>query len=120
MKTSENLRQCPAEGFFVSDVHLRIARRRALADSPGSTEKRRKATSNAPIAGTGRSRGAWRLRRPGGIFQQDTGSILMRVFRIAAALALLAGAAHAQAPNVNLIPELQSKTPEEKEAEAAR
>jgi hypothetical protein len=38
------------------------------------------------------------------------------------ALALAAGlsAAQAQTPNVNLIPELQSKTPEEKEAEARR
>jgi hypothetical protein len=46
----------------------------------------------------------------------------MRVFRIAAALAVLAGPAYAQmqTPNINLMPELQSKTPEEKEAEAAR
>ena len=44
----------------------------------------------------------------------------MRVFRIAAVFALLTGPAYAQAPNINLIPELQSKTPEEKEAEAAR
>src|SRR5205085_12645553 len=53
-------------------------------------------------------------------FSRIRGAFFMRVFCIAAALALLAGAAHAQAPNVNLIPELQSKTPEEKEAEAAR
>jgi len=46
----------------------------------------------------------------------------MRVFRLAFVVALLACPtyAHAQAPNVNLIPEFQSKTPEEKEAEAAR
>jgi hypothetical protein len=44
----------------------------------------------------------------------------MRVFRAAAVVALLTGPAYAQAPNINLIPELQSKTPEEKEAEAAR
>jgi hypothetical protein len=46
----------------------------------------------------------------------------MRVLRMAAVIALLAGPAYAQGmtPNVNLIPELQSKTPEEKEAEAAR
>jgi len=46
----------------------------------------------------------------------------MRVFRIAAALALLAAPACAQAqtPNINLIPELQSKSPEEKEAEEKR
>lgn len=42
----------------------------------------------------------------------------MRVFRLAAVLALLTGPAYAQTPNINLIPELQSKTPEEKEKEA--
>jgi hypothetical protein len=44
----------------------------------------------------------------------------MRVFGIAAAIALMTGPAYAQmsAPNINLIPELQSKTPEEKEKEA--
>jgi hypothetical protein len=44
----------------------------------------------------------------------------MKVFRVAAAIALLAGPAYAQMPNVNLIPELASKTPEEKEADEAR
>jgi hypothetical protein len=44
----------------------------------------------------------------------------MRVLRIAAVFAVLAGPAYAQAPNINLIPELKSKTPEEKEAEEAR
>jgi hypothetical protein len=44
----------------------------------------------------------------------------MRVFRLAAVIALLIGPAYAQAPNINLIPELQSKTPEEKEQEAAQ
>ena len=50
----------------------------------------------------------------------------MRVFRLAAVFAMLAGPAmfagpaYAQTPNINLMPELQSKTPEEKEAEAAR
>ena len=44
----------------------------------------------------------------------------MRVFRIAAVMALLTVPAYAQAPNINLIPELQSKTPEEKEQEAAQ
>jgi hypothetical protein len=47
----------------------------------------------------------------------------MKVFRAAAVIVvLLAGPAYAQmaTPNINLIPELQSKTPEEKEAEAAR
>ena len=46
----------------------------------------------------------------------------MRVFRLTLALALFAGPsfAVAQAPNINLIPEVHSKTPEEKEAEAER
>jgi len=44
----------------------------------------------------------------------------MRVFRIAAVFAVLTGPAYAQGANINLIPELQSKTPEEKEAEAQR
>ncbi len=44
----------------------------------------------------------------------------MRIFFAAAITALLAGPAYAQmaTPNINLIPELQSKTPEEKEQEA--
>jgi hypothetical protein len=37
-----------------------------------------------------------------------------------AALALAAGPAAAQTPNINLIPELKSKTPEEKEQDAIR
>jgi hypothetical protein len=44
----------------------------------------------------------------------------MRVFGIAAVIALLAVPAYAQVPNVNLMPEVKSQTPEEKEAEAAR
>jgi hypothetical protein len=44
----------------------------------------------------------------------------MRIFRIAAAIALLTAPAYAQTPNINLIPELVSKTPEEKEQEAAQ
>ena len=45
----------------------------------------------------------------------------MKVFRIAAVFAVLAGPAYAQQmPNVNLIPELKSQTPEEKEQEAAQ
>jgi hypothetical protein len=44
----------------------------------------------------------------------------MRVFRIAAVFALLTGPAYAQVPNINLIPELASKTPEEKEADAVK
>jgi hypothetical protein len=38
----------------------------------------------------------------------------------AAVMMLLTATAWAQAPNVNLIPELQSKSPEEREQEAAR
>ena len=44
----------------------------------------------------------------------------MRVFIAAAIVALLAAPAYAQTPNVNLIPELPSKTPEEKEQEAVQ
>ncbi len=54
----------------------------------------------------------------------------MKLARVAAAAALallamptsivLVRPAHAQMPNINLIPELQSKTPEEKEADEAR
>ena len=44
----------------------------------------------------------------------------MKVFRIAALMALLIAPAYAQTPNINLMPELQSKSPEEKEQEAAQ
>ena len=49
----------------------------------------------------------------------------MRVFGIAAvgiavAGGLLTGPVYAQAPNINLIPEIASKTPEQKEAEEKR
>jgi hypothetical protein len=48
----------------------------------------------------------------------------MKVFRIAAAIALLTGPSclpvYAQMPNMNLIPETISKTPEEKEADSER
>jgi hypothetical protein len=39
---------------------------------------------------------------------------------LAACFAALAGPASAQAPNINLMPDFQSKTPEEKEAEAIK
>jgi hypothetical protein len=42
----------------------------------------------------------------------------MRVFRIAAVFAVLAGPAYAQMPNINLVPEVKTQTPEEKELEA--
>ena len=44
----------------------------------------------------------------------------MRIFGAAAVIVLLAGPAYAQTPNINLMPQLQSKTPEEKEADAVR
>jgi hypothetical protein len=45
----------------------------------------------------------------------------MKLFRTAAVIALLTGPAYAQQmPNINLIPELVSKTPEEKEADEVR
>jgi hypothetical protein len=49
----------------------------------------------------------------------------MRIFRAAAlialpAAALLAAPATAQTPNINLLPEIASKTPEEKEADAIK
>jgi hypothetical protein len=49
----------------------------------------------------------------------------MRILRAAAlialpAAALLAAPATAQTPNINLIPEIASKTPEEKEADAIK
>jgi hypothetical protein len=50
----------------------------------------------------------------------NSGSIRMRVFIAAAIVALLAAPVYAQTPNVNLIPELPSKTPEEKEQEAVQ
>jgi len=39
---------------------------------------------------------------------------------VAAVMVLLMVPAYAQSPNINLIPELQSKSPEEKEAEVTR
>ncbi|MBR1169906.1 hypothetical protein [Bradyrhizobium liaoningense] len=44
----------------------------------------------------------------------------MKLFRLAAVLAVLAGPAYAQMPNVNLMQDLPSKSPEEKAAEAER
>jgi len=45
---------------------------------------------------------------------------ILRAAALAALLAALSAPALAQTPNINLMPEFQSKTPEEKEAEAAR
>ncbi len=44
----------------------------------------------------------------------------MRILSAAAVIAVLAGPAYAQVPNVNLISPLPSKTAEEKEADAIR
>ena len=49
----------------------------------------------------------------------------MKIFRAAALAALLAGfsapaSAQMQSPNINLLPDFQSKTPEEKEADAVK
>lgn len=44
----------------------------------------------------------------------------MRMLSAAAVVVLLTASAYAQAPNVNLIPEMRSQSPEEKEQEAAR
>lgn len=44
----------------------------------------------------------------------------MRILSAAAVIFLLTAPAFAQTPNINLIPELQSKSPEEKEQEAAK
>jgi hypothetical protein len=44
----------------------------------------------------------------------------MRILSVAAMMVLLTAPASAQTPNINLVPELQSKSPEEREQEAAR
>jgi hypothetical protein len=44
----------------------------------------------------------------------------MRIFGAAAVIMLLAWPAYAQTPNINLMPEVKTKSPEEKEAEAVR
>ena len=44
----------------------------------------------------------------------------MKILSAAAVMVLLVAPAYAQTPNINLIPELQSKTPEEKEADAIK
>jgi hypothetical protein len=62
----------------------------------------------------------WRRDRCGDMLTGNPRERSMKVFRIAAVMALLAAPAYAQmaTPNINLIPELQSKSPEEKEQEA--
>jgi hypothetical protein len=62
----------------------------------------------------------WRHDWRGDMLRGNSGSFCMRVFVAAAITALLAGPAYAQTPNVNLIPEMQSKSPEQLEQEAAQ
>jgi hypothetical protein len=52
--------------------------------------------------------------------ERDDGEHPMKVLRAAALIALLTGPAYAQMPNINLMPETASKTPEQREAEEAR
>jgi hypothetical protein len=44
----------------------------------------------------------------------------MRIFSAVAVVVLLTGPAYAQLPNINLIPDARSLTPEEKEAQAEK
>lgn len=44
----------------------------------------------------------------------------MRMLSAAAVMVLLTAPAYAQTPNINLMPQLQSKSPEEKEQDAIR
>jgi hypothetical protein len=44
----------------------------------------------------------------------------MKLLCAAAVLAMVGGPAYAQAPNINLMPEIRTKTPEEKAAEEVR
>lgn len=44
----------------------------------------------------------------------------MRMLSAAAVMVLLTAPAYAQSPNINLMPEMQSKTPEEKEQDAIK
>jgi hypothetical protein len=65
---------------------------------------------------------AWRRGVRSDILRGKCREHPMRIIGAAAVIALLAGPAYAQmqTPNINLIPELASKTPEEKEQEAVR
>jgi hypothetical protein len=47
-------------------------------------------------------------------------SLIMKILRVTAVFAVLAGPAYAQMPNVNLMPEVVHKTPEEKEQDQIR
>src|ERR1700676_2841321 len=65
-------------------------------------------------------RRARRRGRRDGILQGKCREHSMRVFRIAAVFVVLAGPAYAQLPPINLLSDTPSKTPEEKEQEAAQ
>jgi hypothetical protein len=52
--------------------------------------------------------------------ERNDGEYPMKVLCAAALIALLTGPAYAQMPNINLMPEVASKTPEQREAEEAR
>jgi membrane protein involved in colicin uptake len=60
--------------------------------------------------------------RGAGYVSAKTGALVMKVLRVAALTLLLTGPAYAQmqTPNINLIPDMPSKTPEEQERDAAR
>jgi hypothetical protein len=47
------------------------------------------------------------------------GELLMKIFRAAALLALLAGPAYGQMSNINIVPDAKSRTPEEIERDKA-
>jgi hypothetical protein len=51
---------------------------------------------------------------------QQAGSFSMRILAAAAVIALLTAPGYAQTPQINLMPEVQSKSPEEKEADAVK
>jgi hypothetical protein len=44
----------------------------------------------------------------------------MKIWRVAVVMALVSGPAYAQMPNINLMPEVRSRTPEEKAADEVR
>src|SRR5712664_1537804 len=85
-----------------------------LDDSTQSPKSRKSA--HLPHAGCY----AWRRGRRGGISMGKCRERSMKVFRIAALVALVTAPAYAQTPSINLMPEFQSKSPEEKEQEAAQ
>jgi hypothetical protein len=64
-------------------------------------------------------RRAWRGRVGEGALRKIR-EYRMKIVRVAALIFLLTGPAYAQVPNINLIPEIPSKTPDEIEQEQAR